>query len=163
MVTEELSNSPLHYTTSQLCTTVHTSMPKTQKIWSAIVNSGYRVSNAHTEPQSLKTDMPTHMIWDMIKSYANSDEAVTRTPSEQSPGHIIMSTPINFTPDFTMLKGVIPNSKVNHLKRFPELPPNWGPQSRPKKNQRKAQEEEGTLPLNEKQVEKKTKLHPALP
>ena len=133
MITEELQDIPLHYTTQQLCSTLNTSMPKTHRLWSAIKNAGYRVSYSHTERNSLKTDMPAGILWDLMKCYAQSEEAATGVPSEQSPAHRIMSTPVSFVADFTLVQGIMPLSKVDNLKRFPENPPNWGPQCRPKK------------------------------
>ncbi|KAI6659102.1 tRNA (guanine(26)-N(2))-dimethyltransferase isoform X2 [Oopsacas minuta] len=138
MITEELQDVPLHYTTQQLCTTLNTSMPKTQKLWSAIKNAGYKVSYSHTDKSSLKTNMPSDIMWDFMKCYARSDEAISKIPSEQSPGHKIVSTPIKFVADFTLREGVLPMSKVDNMKRFPENPPNWGPQSRAKKNKKRS-------------------------
>ena len=133
MITEELQDVPLHYTTHQLCTTLNTPMPKTHKLWSAIKNAGYRVSYSHTERSSLKTDMPASILWDLMKCCAQSEEGDTRVPPEHSPGHRIVSTPVKFGADFTLKQGILPLSKVDNLKRFPENPPNWGPQCRPKK------------------------------
>lgn len=156
MVTEELQDILLHYTTQQLCTTINTSMPKTQKLWSAIKNAGYRVSFSHTEKSSLKTDMSASKLWDLMKCFAKSEEAVSKIPPLQSPGYKIVATPIEFVADFTLREGVLPLSKVDNLKRFPENPPNWGPLSRPKKSKKRKSSSEDEN-LSGKEDEKKVR------
>ena len=159
MITEELQHVPLHYTTQQLCTTINTSMPKTQKLWSAIKNAGYKVSFSHTERSSLKTEMPANKLWDLMKCLANSEEAVSKVPPQQSPGYKIVTTPIEFVADFTLEEGVLPLSKVYNLKRFPENPPNWGPQSRPKKSKKRkssSEDENSSDKQDEKKVRQET-------
>ena len=133
-------------------------MPKTQKLWSAIKNAGYRVSFSHTDKSSLKTDMPANKLWDLMKCFARSEEAVSKVPPQQSPGYKIVATPIEFVADFTLREGVLPLSKVDNLKRFPENPPNWGPLSRPKKRKRRksSSEDENLLDKQEEKVGQET-------
>ncbi|PIO73438.1 hypothetical protein TELCIR_04596 [Teladorsagia circumcincta] len=65
-VSEEL-DVPLYYEHDQLFNVVKCCVPKSVAVKSAILNAGYKVSGSHCNPRALKTDAPTHFLWDMCR------------------------------------------------------------------------------------------------
>lgn len=43
--------------------------PSMIKFRSALLNAGYNVSFSHTNKQSIKTDAPTTVIWDIVRAW----------------------------------------------------------------------------------------------
>lgn len=61
---------------------------------SAILNAGYRVSQAHASPHGFKTDAPSHVIWDIMRAW--NKENPTKRTNTNSPAHAILSKEIKY-------------------------------------------------------------------
>lgn len=66
-VQDELLDVPLYYILPDLCHTLHCSSLPLVQVKAALVNAGYRVSGYHKEPQAIKTDAPSHVLWDILR------------------------------------------------------------------------------------------------
>lgn len=129
-VSEELNDVPLYYTLSDLCHTLHCQVPPLQKMYSAILNAGYRVSAQHKEPGAIKTDAPPNIIWDIMRSWVQlhpvSSKWITGTNSTSTAAKIL-SQESTTEIDWTYVK-------QNHKKKAQRFPMNpekhWGPKPR---------------------------------
>ena len=61
-MSEEIKDVPLHYTLPDLAATMHIPSPNLIDIQAAIVNAGYKVSQAHHEPTAIKTNAPNRYM-----------------------------------------------------------------------------------------------------
>ena len=58
MISEELQDCPLYYTSDRLSSVIHCQGIGLVQLRSAIISLGYRVSSSHASPQAIKTDAP---------------------------------------------------------------------------------------------------------
>lgn len=65
---EEIS-SPLYYVLDQLCAAMHCESPTHVAFRSALLNAGYKVSYSHANQNSIKTDAPNEVVWDILKEW----------------------------------------------------------------------------------------------
>jgi tRNA (guanine26-N2/guanine27-N2)-dimethyltransferase len=68
-ISEEIKDVPLHYTLPDLAACLHIPSPNLIDIQAALVNAGYRVSQAHHEPTAIKTDAPNKYYIILYLSY----------------------------------------------------------------------------------------------
>lgn len=138
-VSEELNDVPLFYTLPDLCHILHCSCPPLLQVKAAIHNAGYRVSAYHKEPQAIKTDAPSRVLWDIMRAWckehppkASSKKNITGSEAAKK---ILAVEPI-IEVDFSVPKGFDEKKKAQ---RFPENPEkNWGPKPRASGHKRKA-------------------------
>jgi len=69
VLSEELPD-PLYYVTSKLARLIHTHTPQIKTLRSAIMNAGYKVSSSHADRDSIKTDAPPEVIWDIMRAFS---------------------------------------------------------------------------------------------
>eukprot|EP00934_Nitzschia_sp_Nitz4_P005771 Nitzschia sp. Nitz4//scaffold287_size23745//3850//5511//NITZ4_008457-RA/size23745-processed-gene-0.35-mRNA-1//-1//CDS//3329545760//5761//frame0 len=122
-VSEEL-DTPLYYTVPDLCKVLHCNSPPLQTFKAAIHNAGYKVSGYHKEPEALKTDAPSSVVWDVMRTWV-AQNPPKKQPSTDSPGALILAKQPSVEVDFT-----VPDSfkKKDDVSRFPMNPEkNWGP------------------------------------
>uniref|UniRef100_H2ZLY1 tRNA (guanine(26)-N(2))-dimethyltransferase n=1 Tax=Ciona savignyi TaxID=51511 RepID=H2ZLY1_CIOSA len=133
MVVEELPDIPFYYVTDELSMTLRCGSPPSKLIRSAILNAGYRVSGFHGRVNSIKTDAPPTVIWDIMRTWGQSQAIKTEKLKEDSAAKFILNKEIETKKiDFTEHKDADSVSKVKGIVRFPNLPANWGPKSRAK-------------------------------
>eukprot|EP00057_Strongylocentrotus_purpuratus_P003900 XP_003727616.1 PREDICTED: tRNA (guanine(26)-N(2))-dimethyltransferase isoform X1 [Strongylocentrotus purpuratus] len=131
VVSEELSDCPLYYITSHLCNVVHCECPSQEKVRSAILNAGYRVSISHASPEALKTDAPASVIWDIIRAWVKDHPVSEKRLAASSPAASILGKDSSIKVNFDPHPDAIPKSR--QMVRFPENPQaNWGPKARAK-------------------------------
>lgn len=65
---EELDN-PLYYVMDDICSIMHCETPNHNVFRSAILNANYQVSYSHCSKNSLKTNAPNEVIWDILKRW----------------------------------------------------------------------------------------------
>lgn len=41
---------------------------------SGILNAGYKVSTSHCGPQTVKTDAPSHIVWDVMRAWVQASK-----------------------------------------------------------------------------------------
>eukprot|EP00614_Pseudopedinella_elastica_P005243 CAMPEP_0172598562 /NCGR_PEP_ID=MMETSP1068-20121228/18596_1 /TAXON_ID=35684 /ORGANISM="Pseudopedinella elastica, Strain CCMP716" /LENGTH=636 /DNA_ID=CAMNT_0013398471 /DNA_START=37 /DNA_END=1947 /DNA_ORIENTATION=+ len=142
-VSEELEDVPLFYTLPSLCETLHCTSPKLDDIKSALINAGYRVSGFHKEPNALKTDAPSEVVWDVMRCWVQKRPLnKKRTEAEKSPGTMILEKPPTVKANFSRPKGgVLTKAKAC---RFPMNPEDfWGPKARARTVKRPPGTQEG--------------------
>ncbi|XP_077980664.1 tRNA (guanine(26)-N(2))-dimethyltransferase-like [Glandiceps talaboti] len=134
VVSEELPDSPLYYTISRMCNVLHCSCPSLIQFRSAILHAGYQVSISHTNPEAIKTDAPSHVIWDIMRAWVKLHPVKQERLTEHSPATVILSKEPSIEVSFEPLPGANARSRKYKLVRFPENPQKyWGPKSRAKK------------------------------
>jgi len=60
---------PLLYEISQLCSTVKCSVVPLLQLRSALISLGYEVSESHVGPNTLKTNAPNKVLWDVLREW----------------------------------------------------------------------------------------------
>ena len=132
-VAEELPDVPLFYALQQMCNTLRVQCPPLLSVMSALMRQGYRVSRSHTEANAIKTDAPSSVVWDVMRSWA--EENPPTKLSETSAGHRLLAKPYALKADFTKLAAAEQvlrkvDAKGVRLARFMPNPADWGPGSK---------------------------------
>eukprot|EP01039_Chlorochromonas_danica_P003441 gene3441-3769_t len=130
-MSDELKDVPLYYSLPDLASTAQIKVPTIAEVQAALASAGYRHSQFHHDPYALKTDAPSKVVWDIIRSYAKIHPPVFSAKRGQSAiSKYILSQEITTKVDFTHSKRV-----TKGLARFPPNPEaNWGPKRRAGKN-----------------------------
>lgn len=98
---------------------------------SAILNAGYRVSYSHMYRNSIKTDAPSKVIWDIMRCYTKQRPLTKRQQIEGSPAKFILSKTPHKQYSLEDHPEANPESRKAGFLRFQENPlPYWGPGSR---------------------------------
>ncbi|ENN71141.1 hypothetical protein HUJ04_007597 [Dendroctonus ponderosae] len=131
MVLEELVDVPLYYTLDRLSNTIKVENPSMLTIRSAILNAGYQVSYTHTHKNSIKTNAPAHVIWDIMRCW----EKLHPTSQKSIANNKVATTILEKSPEkeysFELHPAANPASKQKGLVRFQQNPLRfWGPGSR---------------------------------
>ncbi|XP_039490274.1 probable tRNA (guanine(26)-N(2))-dimethyltransferase [Drosophila santomea] len=132
MVQEELQDVPLYYTPDKLCCVLKLEIVPMLKFRSAILHAGYRVSYSHASKNSLKTNAPPAVLWDILRSWSKRHPV---NPERMIPGTslaAILSKECTAEYEFDELHPEAnPKSRKSALSRFQENPtPHWGPGTR---------------------------------
>lgn len=123
-VRDEL-DTPLYYTVPDLARVLHCSSPPLKKVMAAIQNAGYSVSGFHKEPEALKTDAPSSVVWDVMRAWVK-EHPPKKSPEEGSPAAMILAVPPLIEVDFTIPDNL--KKKNTDVSRFPVNPEkHWGP------------------------------------
>ncbi|XP_053990664.1 tRNA (guanine(26)-N(2))-dimethyltransferase-like isoform X1 [Hylaeus volcanicus] len=69
-ISEEIEQPPLHYDLPYLMSSIKTELMKLSDFKSTIRHLGYNVSHFHRCPQSIKTNAPNTVIFDIIRQWA---------------------------------------------------------------------------------------------
>ena len=107
------------------------------------MNAGYRVSCTHAKQNSVKTDAPNEVMWDIMRAWVNNGHPVSKkrlTPT--SPATAILAKKSTIKVDFTLHsrfkdkdgKKLKKNSTATRFLPNPEK--FWGPKSRAKKKKK---------------------------
>jgi tRNA (guanine26-N2/guanine27-N2)-dimethyltransferase len=67
LLRDELPDAPLFYSMPELCRALRLRPVKTVLVRSALLNAGFRVSQAHTSPTAVKTDAPAAAVMDVMR------------------------------------------------------------------------------------------------
>ncbi|XP_063062157.1 tRNA (guanine(26)-N(2))-dimethyltransferase isoform X2 [Engraulis encrasicolus] len=131
MVTEELPDVPLYYTLDHLSSTVHCNTPPMLSFRSALLHAGYRVSLSHACKNTIKTDAPPGVLWDIMRGWEKANPVKRERLSETSPAFKILNTEPTVQACFDVREDANPQSRKRHLVRFQENPQaNWGPKAK---------------------------------
>lgn len=124
VASEELDN-PLYYELSAVAGNLHIQSPPAAVFKSAIRNAGYEVSISHCCPNSIKTNAPNSVIWDLMRCWEKENPA--KNLSLTSPAHKILSKPASIVADWTIRV----EERGRKPPRFlPNPTENWGPGTR---------------------------------
>ena len=129
---EELLDVPLYYRIDSLCSTLKAEAVPQMKMRSVLLNEGYRVSLSHACRNSLKTDAPMKVIWDILRSWVKKHPVKDSRFHDGMPLQVILSKEAEKDYDFDkMHPKANPPSRQEALQRFPLNPAAmWGPGTR---------------------------------
>jgi tRNA (guanine26-N2/guanine27-N2)-dimethyltransferase len=124
-VSEEIQ-TPLYYTLPDLCRVMHCSSPPLREFKAAIMNAGYSVSGYHKEANAIKTDAPSHVVWDVMRAWLAKNPP-HKEPAADSPASKILSTNASIEVDFSVRSSDSGTAR-SKVARFPLNPEkHWGP------------------------------------
>ncbi|XP_030564873.1 probable tRNA (guanine(26)-N(2))-dimethyltransferase [Drosophila novamexicana] len=132
MVLEELPDVPLYYTPDKLCCVLKLEIVPMLKMRSALLHAGYRVSYSHASKNSLKTDAPAAVLWDILRCWSKRHPVRENRLIPGTALQAILSQPCRQDYEFDQLHPAAnPSSRKQALSRFQENPaPHWGPGTR---------------------------------
>ncbi|XP_062142036.1 tRNA (guanine(26)-N(2))-dimethyltransferase [Drosophila sulfurigaster albostrigata] len=132
VVQEELPDIPLYYTPDKLCCVLKLEIVPMLKMRSALLHAGYRVSYSHASKNSLKTDAPPAVLWDLLRCWSKRHPVREDRKIPGTPLAAILAKPCSQDYEFDQLHSAAnPSSRKNALSRFQENPaPHWGPGTR---------------------------------
>jgi tRNA (guanine26-N2/guanine27-N2)-dimethyltransferase len=130
-VIKEEINAPFYWTLARLCGTLHCNSIPMLDLYSAILNAGYNVSSSHCARQSVKTDAPASVMWDIMRAWVKKNPVVMNNIAENSPARAILKKEPTIEVKFDRHPKAVAESRSDHLVRFQVNPtPNWGPKAR---------------------------------
>ncbi|PHJ25977.1 trna (guanine -n)-dimethyltransferase [Cystoisospora suis] len=130
-MSEELMDVPLYYHLPTLCNRMKLEMLKPALLKSALIRLGYRVSHFHRDPQAIKTDAPSTVVFDILRTHGR--EHPPKHPGESTLLHKeIVTQGIVLAP----VSGATSPS-TNVPKWLPNPTSHWGPKSRATSKKRK--------------------------
>lgn len=122
---------------------------------SAILNAGYRVSTSHARQDSIKTNAPHHVIWDIMRAFAEQSptkRANTERLNTESPYYRLLTKPSTIKADFTEHPDWESEARKNKLIRFMGNPhARWGPLGKATTQKKRSNDDNGLM-QNKKQV-----------
>lgn len=132
VVSEELEDIPLYYAIDKLCCVVKLEIVPSLKFRSALLHAGYRVSYSHACKNSVKTNAPPEVLWDILRTWHKQYPVKAERMLEGSPVKNILSVePKQLYNLEDIHPDANPESRRSALARFPENPtPHWGPGTR---------------------------------
>ncbi|KAL9580472.1 MAG: hypothetical protein Q9212_004479 [Teloschistes hypoglaucus] len=67
---------PFFISPASLGRTLHTAVPSDAALRGALIGLGYRTTRSHTEPGSIRTDAPWHVIWEIMREWARQKSSI---------------------------------------------------------------------------------------
>ncbi|KAL8973286.1 MAG: hypothetical protein Q9197_002410 [Variospora fuerteventurae] len=67
---------PFFFNPSTLSRTLHCSRPSDAQWRGALLGLGYRTTRSHTEPGSVRTDAPWHVIWEIMREWVRQKHSI---------------------------------------------------------------------------------------
>lgn len=122
---------------------------------SALLNAGYKVSSSHARQDSIKTNAPHAVIWDIMRAYAEQS-STKRSAAERlntdTPYYRLLTKASTIEVDFTEHPDWESEARKNKQIRFMGNPhAQWGPLGRAG-TKTKRSNEENDASQNKKQV-----------
>uniref|UniRef100_A0A1B0FAT7 tRNA (guanine(26)-N(2))-dimethyltransferase n=1 Tax=Glossina morsitans morsitans TaxID=37546 RepID=A0A1B0FAT7_GLOMM len=132
MVLEELQDVPLYYTLDKLCCVLKLEIIPILKFRTALLYAGYRVSFSHAYKNSIKTDAPASVIWDILRCWNKRHPVKEERMINGTPLKEILSKACTREYNFDDLHPEAnPKSRKEALSRFQANPTAfWGPGTR---------------------------------
>ena len=135
----------LFYNLSSLSKRLHVRAPGAAAIMAGIASTGYNVSSAASNPDSIKTNAPASVVWDVMRAWAKENPpSKKRDDGQDTAGKRILSkaskTAVDFKTHQFMIKGLrkTATSMSKTICRHQMNPTkNWGPKSRATGKKRK--------------------------
>ena len=138
---EEVPHAPLFYGVSQLTMRLHCQPIPMAVIFAAVQSCGYDVSNAAANPNSLKTDAPPGVVWDIMRRWVEKYPLSGKRRKETNTvGHRILSKKATIECSFdgaAKMKSMRTNAHSGIVRYQANPEPNWGPKSRATGKRRK--------------------------
>ncbi|XP_076275723.1 tRNA methyltransferase 1 isoform X2 [Rhynchophorus ferrugineus] len=131
LISEELVDSPLYYVLEKLSGTIKVETPSMTMLRSAILNAGYQVSSSHMHKTAIKTNAPTKVLWDIMRSWEKIHPATQKRIADNKVALAILSKEPEERHSFKVHPEAISKTKEKGLVRFQLNPlPFWGPGSK---------------------------------
>ena len=128
-VQEELPDCALHYDIHSMSTTLKATPPPMALFRSAVINAGYRISPAHSDPLAIKTDAPVSVLWDILRCWVK--EHPVKGQAHKTPGEAILAKEPKVIANWTRVNGAFTKAQRDGVTRYPNNPSeNWGPKAR---------------------------------
>jgi len=122
---------------------------------SALLNAGYRVSTSHARQDSIKTNAPHSIIWDIMRAFAeqsSTKRAATERLNTDSPYYRLLTKSSTIQVDFTEHPDWEWEARKNKLIRFMANPhARWGPLGKAVTKKKRSSDENESV-QNKKQV-----------
>ncbi len=170
-VVKEESSDPLYFDNGKLAQVMHTHIPQNKVIRylflfvnqlfiigflrSALLNAGYHVSTSHCRQDSIKTNAPHHVIWDIMRAFSeqsSTKRATTERLNTDSPYYRLLTKPSTIQVDFTEHPDWESEARKNKLIRFMANPhARWGPLGKAVTKKKRSNDENDSV-QNKKQV-----------
>jgi tRNA (guanine26-N2/guanine27-N2)-dimethyltransferase len=127
-----LEENPFFYTPCRLSKTVHCEAPPSAALRGALIGLGYQVARSHCKPNSIKTDAPHCVVWEVMRRWIEQKPRKDGAVKEGTPGFNIMQKAkdesLNIVFDKELGKEA---DKTNGVVRYQVNPTsNWGPMAR---------------------------------
>lgn len=134
MVMEEI-DIPLYHVMDDLCNVVHCEPMKDMDLRSALLNAGYQVSFSPCVKNSIKTDAPNQVVWDIIRTHVKRNPVSSKRRTDGTPAKAILDQEPSIEVSFDLHPNANPKSRLDGLVRFQMNPErDWGPKTKPKKS-----------------------------
>lgn len=132
VVLEELDDVPLYYTLDKLCCVLKLEIVPILKFRSALLHAGYKVSFSHAFKNSVKTNAPAAVLWDILRCWNKRHPVKEERMIDGTPIKAILSKPCTREYNFDDLHpDANPKSRKQALTRFQANPTaHWGPGTR---------------------------------
>ncbi|KAH3765412.1 tRNA methyltransferase, Trm1, S-adenosyl-L-methionine-dependent methyltransferase [Pelomyxa schiedti] len=130
VMSEELPDIPLYWTVPSLCHVLRTSNPPRSGCKAFLEKLGYHTSQFHNDPDALKTDAPSEVVWDMMRRWAIAD-GKTAPEDPKSAAAVILEQKPKVSLEFPEVSS---KDKAKSKQNGPRFLPNpekyWGPGAR---------------------------------
>jgi tRNA (guanine26-N2/guanine27-N2)-dimethyltransferase len=118
-ISEESNDVPLFYKLPTLCRGLKVNPVPLRQFRSTLKALGYQVSHFHREPEAVKTDAPPHVVYDLMRLWAEEHAP------KNCPMPALLNKTIRLKRPFEWATGGLPSAKVPKFLPNPEA--NWGP------------------------------------
>ncbi|WVQ99259.1 N2,N2-dimethylguanosine tRNA methyltransferase [Kwoniella sp. CBS 9459] len=123
---------PFFFTANRVAKSVHAPSMPMNKVLSALLNAGYKVSRSHALAGAVKTDAPRSFIYDILREDIKTNPVRMDKIPEGSPARVLLAKPMTHTIDFTPHPDVaLERTGKETFYQLNPLP-NWGPAPRAK-------------------------------
>lgn len=141
----ECFDCPLYYHLPDLSNTLRCITVPLFEMLSALKNAGYRASQTHAKINSVKTDAPNEVIWDIMRAWVKLNPISEKRKIPGTALIDILARKSKIEVDFTMHKSLEDKKKSRATGFFLPNPEKfWGPKSRAKKQKKKKHHDENT-------------------
>ncbi|KAK3765031.1 hypothetical protein RRG08_023550 [Elysia crispata] len=133
---EELPDVPLYYVLDAVCSVIHCQPPNMMLMRSALLNAGFKVSMSHAAKNSYKTNAPSQIIWDIMRTWIKDHPVSEKRLAQGSVAKAILEKAPKHQISFKAHPEANPDSREKGLLRWQANPlPNWGPKAKAKRSQ----------------------------
>lgn len=127
-----LEDSPFFHIPNRLSKIVHSEAPPNAALRGALVGLGYKVARSHCKPNSIKTNAPHHVVWEVMKRWIEQKPRKDDALKFSTPGFKILQKPKdeNLTIAFDKELGKEEDKAAGVVRYQVNPTANWGPMAR---------------------------------
>lgn len=85
------------------------------------------MSGSHTRPNVVKTDAPSKFLWDVVRTWIQSNPISDKHADKHEPFKNILAQPTEYKVDFTVPAELAEKHANRQAKFLPNPEANWGP------------------------------------